>query len=71
MLSNHLQAPRTGGENLSSPERRGGTTTTCKRRRRVQTSAGQYYQEDFVTPGISPWEASSRKVMRDILKRRR
>ncbi len=28
------------------------------------------YQLDLVTPGIMPEEASSRKVMREILKRR-
>jgi hypothetical protein len=28
------------------------------------------YQLDFVTPGIIPAEASSRKVMREILNRR-
>src|SRR5438067_434369 len=31
---------------------------------------GSFYQLDFVTPGIKPCDASSRKVRREILKRR-
>src|SRR6202011_5850717 len=30
----------------------------------------RFYQLDFVTPGIIPWEASSRNAMRDSRKRR-
>jgi hypothetical protein len=33
-------------------------------------SASARYQLDFVTPGIIPAEANSRKVRRDILNRR-
>src|ERR1700730_6818462 len=33
-------------------------------------ATSQFYQLDFVTPGINPWDASSRKVRRETLKRR-
>src|SRR5690606_32635822 len=36
-----------------------------------ESQPGPDYQLDFVTPGIIPAEASSRKVRREILKRRR
>ncbi len=34
-------------------------------------ASGVGYQLDFVTPGMRPFEASSRNVMREIWKRRR
>src|SRR5438874_1356433 len=35
-----------------------------------EAASGADYQLDLVTPGISPLDASSRKVSREILKRR-
>ncbi len=38
-------------------------------RRLGKGSGDSAYQLDFVTPGMNPFEASSRKAMRESLKR--
>ena len=58
-----------GGEPKSDAVGRPETAPFLRRKRGIVP--GSSYQEDLVTPGIRPLVASSRKVIREILKRRR